>query len=119
MLPVELILELENLLGVYEIDSEGMKKILAMRAKRFQKIRQKYPMGTPYIHKSGADIGKHGKAAFPTVPLQKKYEKGEKEKTRVTPKEKSALSKALSQIQKPAIAPERGKVLPFRARKAA
>lgn len=123
MLYEELILELESILDEADYDSERTKRMLDIRAKRFQKIRNKYPMGTRYIHSSGADITKGGKAAFPTVSMQKKYEKEKmKASTKVSPTEKSALSTALKRIQKSRAAakqPGKAQVIPFRARKAA
>ena len=119
MLPIDLIFELENIINEGgSLPGETSKRMVDIRAKRFKAIRKKYPMGTAHVHGSGADIGKHGKAAFITTALQKKYEKERRHRTEVRPGEKSALTKALKHVQSKK--PEKtGKVIPFRARKAA
>lgn len=129
MLTENLLIELEEILSERG-PGETTSQILAMRAKRQRSIAKKYPhRGSPsgksirYDPDSGYNIVR-GKVSYPTYPEKEKWEKIKTNKSRVTSAEKSALSKALKRVHQPTTPqsmkpPGRGKVIPFRARKAA
>lgn len=143
MLTEQLWVELEDILNEYNPDKEWVKtrgpgetspKMVALRAKRHRAITKKYPVrGTPsgkvlrhdpesgYKVSPSRRIGKRlvQKIEYPTDVEKKKWEAKKSRKFDVSPDEKSALSKALKHIGKTKKRSEPGKVIPFRARKAA